>query len=169
MIRASGLVLLLGACAMEAPAPAPTLSSTEALVARLPESVGGFRRGAITPLSDAGSGNEVAYATANRSIAGYVQVLRADAPVAAETELRRFAAEATTGAARRLRERAQVTIAPFNCVELEGTFGRQPVEGLACAGAIGGQLVRLRLSMTRRVERMAEARGFAEGIAAALR
>ena len=151
---------------------APVVSTADALLARLPDSVGGFRRGGTTPLIEPAPGSEVAYATANRAIAGYVQVLRRAEPFTTQAvapELRRFVAESTTGTSRQLRERGQATLGAFSCVELDGTYGRQAVEGLACVGAFGGQSVRLRLSMSRRGERMAEARGFAEGIAAALR
>jgi len=165
-------LLLLAGCATDAPPAATRLSTADALLARLPDSVGGFRRGATTPLTDPAPGSEVAYATANRAIAGYVQVLRRAEPLPAGTaaaELRRFVAEAATGSSRRMRERAPPTLAGLDCAELEGTYGRQAVESLACAGVFGGQLVRLRLTMVRRGERMAEARGFAEGVAAALR
>ncbi len=164
--------LLLAACAIEGPVPAPTVSTADALLARLPDSVAAFRRGATTPLTEPSPGSEVAYATPNRAIAGYVQVLRRGEPMAAEAtagELRRFVAEAATGSSRRMRERGQATLSGLDCVELEGTYGRQAVESLACAGVFGGQLVRLRLTMVRRGDRMGEARGFAEGVAAALR
>ena len=169
MRRALAALLLLAACATEGTAPPPAISTADALVARLPETVGGFGRGGTTPVGEANPGTEVAYATGNRSVAGYVQVLRRDAAPVAEAELRRFVAETATGTSRRMRERSQASLGGFSCAELDGTYGRQAVESLACAGAFGGQLVRLRLTMTRRAERMAEARAFAEGIAAALR
>ena len=123
-------------------------------MARLPASAGGFQRGGTTPLTEP---------------SGYVQVLRRSDPFTAETELRRFVTEASTGSSRRMRERAQPSVGAFSCAELDGTYGRQAVESLACAGAFGGQLVRLRLTMVRRGERMAEARAFAEQVSAALR
>lgn len=164
----AALLLLLAGCVTAPPPAAPTLSTAESLLARLPDGVGAFRRGGTTPVTEPAAGSEVAYATANRAIAGYVQVLGAAGPDVA-ADLGRFVAAAATGSSRRMRERAQTEIGGFRCTELDGTYGRQAVESLACAGAFGGQLVRLRLTMVRRGERMAEARGFAEGVAAALR
>ena len=176
------LGLVLAGCASVAPPVDPqaaSISSADALVARLPESVENFRRGGTTVLSEpAPGGREVAYATGNRGIAGFVQVIRRPEPMVAaqaEAELQRFVSETTSGTAmhRRLRARATPALPAENpvlrCVELDGIFGRQSVESLACVGAFGGQLVRLRLSHIRREGRMAEARGFAEAVAAALR
>lgn len=161
-------LILLAGCATDGLAPAPAPSTAQALLARLPDSVGAFRRGGTTPVTEPAAGTEVAYATPNRAIAGYVQVLGRAEPMVAEG-LQRFVAAAASGSSRRMRERAQATLGGFSCAELEGTYGRQAVESLACVGAFGGQLVRLRLTMVRRAERMIEARGFAEGVAAALR
>jgi hypothetical protein len=166
---ALALALVLVGCATDGPPPAPAASTAEQLVSRLPASLGGFQRGGTTPLTEPSAGTESAYATANRAIAGYVQVLGRTDSVATEPELRRFVAEVASGSSRQMRTRAQAAIGDFRCAELDGTYGRQAVESLACAGAFGGQLVRLRLTMVRRGDRMAEARAFAEGIAAALR
>lgn len=178
-LRAAWLLLAVTACASEVPQPpTPTVNTADALRERLPETIAGFRRGATTTVAEAGGGgSELAYATANRGIAGYVQLLRREPPLspeAAEEELARFVADNTSGTPmhRRLRQRALVALPAgqpvLRCAELDGTFGRQPVESLACAGVFGGQLMRLRLSHVRRDGRMAEARGFAEGVAAAL-
>jgi len=180
-MRALALLLLatLAACATQAPPPPPVVNTAEALRQRLPDTIAGFRRGSSTTLSEpsTGEGTELAYATANRAIAGYVQVLRRDpalAPGATEEELVRFVADSTSGTPmhRRLRQRAVIVLPAaqpaLRCAELEGTYGRQAVESLACVGIFGGQLVRLRLTHIRRESRMAEARGFAEALAAAL-
>lgn len=178
------LALALAGCAAD-PATSVAIAPTtvENLVARLPDSIGSFRRGGVTMLSDGAaggepSGQELAYATASREIAGYVQVLRSAAPVSlemADAELARFVSDTTSGSPmhRRLRQRALVALPAgqpmLRCAELEGSFGRHAVESLACVGVFGGQLVRLRVSHIRREGRMAEVRGFAELVAAALR
>lgn len=56
----------------------------------------------------------------------------------------------------------------LRCTETEGTYGRERVEGLLCAGSLGETLVRLRLTMPQRSPPAADARGFAAAIAAAL-
>ena len=168
MRAALAALLMLAGCAADRAGPAPAAATADVLLARLPESIGAFRRGVTAPVSDPAPGSEVPYATPNRAIAGYVQVLRRDAPLNPE-ELQRFVAAVATGSSRRMTERAQPTIAGMRCAELDGTYGRQAVESLACTGDFGGQMVRLRLTMARRGDRMTEARGFAEGVAAALR
>ncbi len=179
-LRAAWFLLALVGCAMDVPQDPPTVThSADTLIERLPDAIATFRRGGTTPVDDpAGAGSEMAYATANRAIAGYIQVLRREPPLdpdAAEQELARFVADNTSGTPmhRRLRQRALVGVPAeqpvLRCAELEGTFGRQAVESLACVGVFGGQLVRLRVSHIRREGRMAEARGFAEGVAATLR
>ena len=168
MRAALAVLLVLAGCATPPPPP-PAISTADALLGRLPAELGGFSRGSTTPVTEPVAGSEVAYATINRGIAGYVQVLGPAEPDAAPGELQRFVAAVATGSSRRMRQRAQPSLGGFTCAELEGTYGRQAVESLACAGAFGGQLVRLRLTMVRRGDRMADARAFAEGIAAALR
>lgn len=162
------LALALAGCVTAGPTPPPAPSTAETLLGRLPRQLGGFIRGVSTPIAEPVDGTEVAYATGNRATAGYVQILGPVGATGAD-DLPRFVAAAASGSSRRMRERAQVALGGFNCAELDGTYGRQAVESLACAGVFGGQSVRLRLTMVRRGERMAEARGFAEGIAAALR
>jgi hypothetical protein len=180
---AAGLFLaVLAGCAVEAPPPASvdtSLTTAAALVGRLPESLADFSRGGTTVMDGATrGGQEIAYATANRALAGFVQVLPQLAPMTEAglpEALQRFVYDSTanTPIHRRLRERLSVSLPEakpmLRCSELEGIYGRQPVESLACVGVFGGQLVRLRVSHIRREGRMAEARGFAELVAATLR
>jgi hypothetical protein len=178
------LVLNLAGCTAEPGIQvAMTPSTAENVVARLPESIGNFRRGVVTILSDGAAGDgprgqELAYATADRSLAGFVQVVPQLEPMGEAglpEALQRFVYDSTanTPSHRRLRERLSVSLPEarpvLRCSELEGNYGRQPVESLACVGVFGGQLVRLRVSHIRREGRMAEVRGFAELVAAALR
>jgi hypothetical protein len=180
---AAGLFLaVLAGCAVEAPPPASvdtSLTTAAALVGRLPESLGDFSRGGTTVMDGATrGGQEIAYATANRALAGFVQVVPQLEPMSEAglpEALQRFVYDSTanTPIHRRLRERLSVNLPEMQpmlrCSELEGTYGRQPVESLACVGVFGGQLVRLRVSHIRREGRMAEVRGFAELVAATLR
>ena len=184
MRRAAAALFLavLAGCAAEAPPPASvdgSLIAAAALVGRLPESLGNFNRGGTTMI-DVGTpgGQEVAYATANRALAGFVQVVPQLEPMTdagLSEALQRFVYDSTanTPIHRRLRVRLSVSLPEaqpmLRCSELEGTYGRQPVESLACVGVFGGQLVRLRVSHIRREGRMVEVRGFAELVAATLR
>jgi hypothetical protein len=90
-------------------------------------------------------------------------------------EYQRSIAEAVRGAGqhRRLtviREVNQPEDNPlFRCAELEGTYGRQPVQSMICVGAAGGQLLRVRASMPRRDPPLADPRAFLRDIVAALR
>ncbi|MFL1461521.1 hypothetical protein ACI6QG_04910 [Roseococcus sp. DSY-14] len=175
---------LLAACAATEggggpAAPIPPASGPEALAARLPAEAAGLRRGSDTALSDPLPGREVAYATANRQAAAFVQVLRPAAPLpdgpasaAAQAEYARWK-DAATGQASRNRRLAVVREAEvaglFRCAMLEGSYGRQPVESTVCVGAAGGQLLRLRVSMPRREPAAADAQAFVREVAAALR
>ncbi len=174
--------LALTGCATDGPPADPAaqaLSNVGALVARLPDNLGNFRRGGTTLLNEpTPGGQEIAYATANRAIAGYVQVIPRLQPMTdddAAAELQRFVSDTTanTPMHRRLRPRQAVNLPEaqpaLRCNELDGTFGRQAVESLACVGAFGGQMVRLRVSHIRREGRMAEARDFASLLATTLR
>lgn len=121
----------------------------------------------------------MAYATANRQAAGFVQVLRANAALpdgaaspAVQAEFTRWrdAAAHEGGRNRRLNvvgEREEAGM--FRCAELEGNYGRQPVRSTVCAGAAGGQLLRLRLTQPRRDPPAADAAAFVREVAAALR
>ncbi|MDB5379785.1 MAG: hypothetical protein JWR00_4231 [Rubritepida sp.] len=188
-----GLGLLgLGACAMDTPAPVaippapiPMASAPELLAQRLPSQAASFQKGATVPLRQPLPGVEVAYATPGRTAAGFVQVLRPPGDVAAlpdgtetptvQSEYQRSIAEAARGAGqhRRLtviREMNQPEDNPlFRCAELEGTYGRQPVQSMICVGAAGGQLLRVRVSMPRRDPPLADSRAFLREIVAALR
>lgn len=184
--------LALGACAAETPepvalppAPIPVVSAPELLAQRLPSQAASFQRGATVPLRQPFPGVEVAYATPGRTAAGFVQVLRPpgdgtalpdgiESP-AVQGEYQRSIGEAARGAGphRRLtviREVNQPEDNPlFRCAELEGTYGRQPVQSMICVGAAGGQLLRLRASMPRRDPPLADSRAFLRDIVAALR
>ncbi len=190
-----GLALLaalgLGACAMEgaspeggaaAVAPVRAVSAPEALAQRLPSQAAGFQRGATVPTAQPLPGVEVAYATPSRVAAAFVQVLRPPSAVtdgtgspAVEEEFQRSIADAARGSGphRRLRvvrEANQPARSPLlRCAELEGTYGRQPVQSTICVGAAGGQLLRLRVSMPRRDPAPADTRAFLAEIVAALR
>lgn len=171
----AALLLALAGCAAET-ADDPSLwaagppQAWQQQADRLPPTVGAFRRGTPAPLPGGGPGREIPYATAGRAIAGHVQV-RPGAPADAAAELESFVREAAQDAAahRRVAARSVLTIGGvWRCAELEGSLGRQPVEGLACAAVHGGNTWRLRMSMARREGRMEEARSFAAGIAGVL-
>lgn len=190
--RAATIVALLaastfmGACASDgterqAAAPVPIASAPEQLAERLPAQAAGFRRGATAPVQQPSRGVEVAYSTGGRSAAGFVQVLGAPGPLAdgvqseaVQAEYRRWLDETARGAAsRRLRVASESMQPPqsplFRCAEMEGTYGRQPVQSVLCVGAAGGQMLRLRVSMPRRDPPVADFRAFIRDITAALR
>jgi hypothetical protein len=56
-----------------------------------------------------------------------------------------------------------------SCAALEGTYGRQPVEALVCGGGIGGNVLRLKVSMPSQQPPLADPQAFASAIVAALR
>lgn len=164
--------------------PAPRLSLQDA-AGRLPPEAAGFRRGQTLPAAPPGVGQEVAYATpaARQRAAAVVKLAQvgaglADGPASAEAQAA-FQAELNDAVqgrdrARQMRETRRFPLevagrAVLNCAELAGTFGRQPVEGLVCAGGVGGNLVRLRVSMPRAAPALADAPAFASAIVAALR
>jgi hypothetical protein len=191
LMRKPALLLLLAglaACATEGgdsvtASAVPVVSAPARLAERLPAQAGTFQRGATSPIEQPLPGVEVAYATAGRSAAGFVQVVRppSEAPpdgpgsLVAQDEYQRMVAAAQRGAGphRRLRvvqESDQPPAAPlFRCAHLEGTYGRTPVTSTSCVGAAGGQLLRLRVSMPRRDPPAADPRAFISDIAAALR
>jgi hypothetical protein len=93
-----------------------------------------------------------------------------------DTAFERALAEAvhSPDRARKLRETGRFNLPAganpvLSCASLAGTFGRQPVEGLVCAGGMGGNLVRLRVSMPKVAPTLADAPGFASAIVASLR
>ena len=180
--------LTLAACAAGGPAsdtvaaPVPAASAPAQLAQRLPGQAGNFQRGATAPIQRPAPGVEVAYATPGRTAAGYVQVMGAEGPMpdgvtaaAVQADFQRWVAENTRGASasRRLRviaESNQPTSSPlFRCAEMEGTYGRQPVHGMICVGAAGGQLLRIRVFMPRRDPPSADPRAFIRDITTALR
>ncbi|RVT89969.1 hypothetical protein EOD42_24720 [Rhodovarius crocodyli] len=174
-IATLSLLLGLGACAMPeetppAAAPASVVQRTpEQVASRLPEQLNEFRRGNRVQMRS-GTGIEYPYATSGRRIAGQVQIRPGTPGTSPETELGAMATEAATNPQyRRLREASRETIAGMSCMLLAGNFSRTPVESLACAGVFDGQVVRMRLTMSRAAGRMDEAKQFAEGLAAALR
>ena len=187
-IQAVLALLLLAACATDgggaaSTAPVPVVSAPARLAERLPARAGSFQRGSSAALDQPLPGVEVSYATAGRSAAGFVQVLRPPAaappdgpgsPLVQEEYQRDLSvAQRGSGPHRRLRllqESDQPPGAPlFRCAELEGTYGRTAVTSTTCVGAAGGQLLRLRISMPRRDPPLADPRAFIREITAALR
>ena len=180
-------LLSLAACAGEggesrAVAPVAVVSGPALLAQRLPSQAASFQRGATAPIQRPAPGVEVAYATQGRTAAGYVQVMSAEGAMpdgvtaaAVQADFQRWVAETTRGASasRRLRvigESNQPTSGPlFRCAEMEGTYGRQPVHGMICVGAAGGQLLRIRVFMPRRDPPSADPRAFIRDITTALR
>jgi hypothetical protein len=149
------LALSLAACAGLDDGPG---STPEALAARLPEEAAGLRRGSEALLDQPVAGREIAYATPNRSAAGFVQILSGPAPPDAQAAW--VAQSAESGPNRRLRAVGDFTEGPLGCTQLEGNYGRQAVRSTVCAGSIGGKLIRLRLSMPRRDPPAADAPAF---------
>ncbi len=154
----------------EAAAAAPP----QRLAQRLPTETAGFRRGATLAEPQPGA-VEVPYATSGQLAAGATVTLLPVAGAADEAAaLEAMVADARQAAPhRRLRDVARFTLpaggpARLRCAETEGTYGRERVEGLLCAGRSGATLVRLRVTMPRRDPPPADARAFAAGIAAAL-
>ncbi|MEI6158288.1 MAG: hypothetical protein WCP77_00530 [Roseococcus sp.] len=178
----------LAACATEGgdsanTAAVPVVSAPARLAERLPAQAGTFQRGTTAQIDQPLPGVEVPYATAGRSAAGFVQVLRPpavappDGPgsLVVQDEYQRVVAAAQRGSGphRRLRlvqESDQPPGAPlFRCADLEGAYGRTAVTSTTCVGAAGGQLLRLRVSMPRRDPPLADPRAFIRDITAALR
>lgn len=189
-MRKLSLLMLAGlaACATEgadapATAPVPVVSAPQRLAERLPAQAGSFHRGTAASIEEALAGVEVPYATAGRSAAGFVQVLRPpsvappDGPgslvVQEEYQRALAAAQRGSGPHRRLRLVQESEEPPgqplFRCADLEGAYGRTAVTSMTCVGAAGGQLLRLRVSMPRRDPPAADPRAFIRDIAAALR
>jgi hypothetical protein len=163
-------LLPLAACVPEEGAQTTTPAAWESLAERVPESLGAFRRGTPAPLPDGGPGREFPFATANRAIAGYVQLRPAPEPDT-DADLQRQLHDVTQSGPphRRLRERARpVAAGALHCAELDGSFGRTPVDGLVCSAHIAGNMVRIRLTMQRRDGRLDQARDFARGIVGVL-
>ncbi|MDO9710711.1 hypothetical protein [Paracraurococcus lichenis] len=184
---AAGLLaaaLALAACAAPGPAPEPAPVPPADLAARLPEDAAGFRRGAVLPLPQRPEGREAAYATRGRHAAGALVALdRAEGgpvPTGAAASAVAAALEAMLAEAlqapghRQQRESGRLTLpeggAPgLACAETTGLYGRERVQGLLCAGGVGGGLLRLRVTMPRTAPPPADPRAFAAAILAALR
>jgi hypothetical protein len=181
-LRAAGLAgaLALAACA----APPPPPDAPVDLAARLPEEAAGFRRGASLALPQRLDGQEVAYATRGRIAAGAILELfrLPEGPVppgaaapAAEAALAGLLDEALRAPGhRKQRETARLVLPDaadpgLACAETTGTYGRERVQGLFCAGGIGGGLLRLRVTMPQREPAPADPRAFATAILVALR
>lgn len=179
-----GLVLLAG-CALP-PGQLPAEAARRAvpvaeLAARLPAEAAGFRRGATTDLTQGGEvGRETAYRTMGRTAAGAtVQLVRLSGgpvPEGAEGPAVDAAFEALLQEAtrplpqRRLQHDARFTLGSgLRCAETHGVYGRERVQGLLCAGGLGGGVLRLRVTMPQHDPAPADARAFAGSILAALR
>jgi hypothetical protein len=184
-LRAAGFAgaLALAACVAPGTAPAPPVTPAD-LAARLPEEAAGFRRGATLPLPQRLDGQEVAYATRGRIAAGAILELYRlpEGPVpsgatspAATAALAGLLEEALRAPGHRQQRETSRLILPteadpgLTCAETTGVYGRERVQGLFCAGGIGGGLLRLRVTMPQREPAPADPRAFATAILAALR
>ncbi|SDD91421.1 hypothetical protein [Belnapia rosea] len=182
---ASVLAMLLAGCQPPPEATPLRRPATVAdLAARLPAEAAGFQRGATTPLPRGEDGREIGYRTPGRIAAGAtVQLYRLPGVVLPEGLSSPDAADAFNdllqdamrpAPQRRLREEARFTLpaegpALLRCAETAGSYGRERVQGLLCAGSLGGGLLRLRVTMPRQEPLPADSRAFATGILAALR
>ena len=184
-------ILLAGLLALAACAPGPPSAGVATpvlpidLAARLPAEAAGFHRGAVLPLPQRLEGREVAYATRGRMGAGaLVELYRlAEGPVppgaaspAAAAALAEWLEEVLRAPGHRQhRETARLTLpaaganAGLTCAETSGLYGRERVQGLLCAGGVGGSILRLRVTMPQREPAPADPRAFATAILAALR
>jgi hypothetical protein len=185
-LRAAGLAgaLALAACAAPETAPAPAPVPPAELAARLPEVAAGFRRGAVLPLPQRLDGREVAYATRGRLAAGALLELYrlpegpvpvgAGSPAAAAALAELLEDTARAPGHRQQRETARLMLPAeadpgLACAETTGLYGRERVQGLLCAGGIGGGMLRLRVTMPQREPAPADPHAFATAILTALR
>lgn len=186
LLRAAGLAgaLALTACVVPPEAAAPPAAAPQLLAARLPEEAAGFRRGATLPLPQRLEGTEVAYASRGRVAAGAILELyrlpegpvpQGTAAPAVQVALAELLEEALRAPGhRKQRETARLTLPEaadpgLACAETSGVYGRERVQGLLCAGGLGGGLLRLRVTMPQREPAPADPRAFALAILAALR
>ena len=177
-------VLLLAGC--QVPAAQRTLSPTAPsdLAARLPGEAAGFQRGATTPLPRGEAGREIGYRTPGLVAAGAtVELYRLPGvtlPEGVGSPDAQSAFDALVQEAlrpvppRRMREGGRFTLPAgeqplLRCAETTGSYGRERVQGLVCAGGVGGGLLRLRVAMPQQEAPPADARAFATAILAALR
>lgn len=179
---------LLAGCEPGPSAPGPVQAQPAArralpvaeLTARLPADAAGFTRGATTSMPQGEDGRETGYRTPGRTAAGAsVELYRLPATSVAEGAAGP-AIDATFEALvqealrplpqQRLQEEARFTLdAGLRCATTQGVYGREPVQGLLCAGGIGGGILRLRVTMPQQEPAPADAQAFASGILAALR
>ena len=66
-------------------------------------------------------------------------------------------------------DRRFILDAGLRCATTHGVYGREQVQGLLCAGGIGGGILRLRVTMPERDPAPADAQAFASSLLAALR
>lgn len=138
----------------------------ESLAERVPETLGTFRRGSPAPLPEGTQGREFPFATANRAIAGYVQLRATQDGDAAADLAQQVRTIVQSGPPHRgLHERSRpASGGALHCAELDGSFGRQAVDSLACSAVVAGNMLRIRLTMQRRDGRLDQARDFARAI-----
>jgi hypothetical protein len=190
-------LLLLAACATVPPPPTAAIAPARdlpaaALADRLPAEAAGFERGTTVPLRQGEDGRETSYRTQGRIAAGATVDLyrQAGASVpegigspAADTAFEQLVQAATRPSPHRhLRAQGEFALpapgpapgggpasAALRCAETTGVYGRERVQGLLCAGGVGGGLLQLRVTMPQRDPLPADARAFATAILAALR
>jgi hypothetical protein len=183
-----GAVLLLGACEglPRPPASAATAVaglSTAQLADRLPDEAAGFVRGDTVAAPIGEDGREAGYRTPGLTGAGATVMLYrqpgatvppgADSPAVAEAfgALLQDAMRPLPHRQVRAEERFSLPAtgpAVLRCVETAGVYGRERVQGLLCAGGVGGAVLRMRVTMPRRNPPPADARAFAAAILDAL-
>ena len=190
--RAVVLPLLLGglltACAEGAGRDAARRPTLESAAARLPESVAGFTRGAITwhEQERPGLGVAVDYAGPARSAVSTVSLYDRGRPwvtddIGAAAQREEFATavgEALAMAGSRTsqslveRERSQVPVpgqAPLQCARLQGTYGRNEVQTLLCLGGAAGRFLKVVVTAPGRQVRPVDPMPFVVGLAQAAR
>lgn len=195
LLAALPALALLAGCANPGPEAARRAAParppvTEAL-ARLPEWVAGFERGATTDFETTrpGYGSAVEYTTPPRSglpaRAAVASVLLYDlgqpplsnaAPATLVTPvLDEAVREATVlPPGRTLAETGRRSLAladggSLTCADLSGSFGRTAVEQQVCAGTAAGRFLRVHVTMSRRNSEVADADAFTRAVAEALR
>jgi hypothetical protein len=176
--------LLLAGCQVPAERPPLSPAAPIDLAARLPEEAAGFQRGATTPLPRGEAGREIGYRTPGLVAAGAtvelyrlpgVTLPEGAGSADAEAAFNELVQEALRPVPpRRMREEGRFVLptggqALLRCVETTGSYGRERVQGLLCAGGVGGGVLRLRVAMPRQEPLPADARAFASAILGALR
>ncbi len=176
--------LLLAGCQVPAERQSLSPAAPADMATRLPEEAAGFQRGATTPLPRGEAGREIGYRTPALVAAGATVELYRLPGVTLPEGIGSPDAQAAFDALvqealrpvppRRMREDGRFTLpageqALLRCAETSGSYGRERVQGLVCAGGVGGGLLRLRVAMPRQEPPPADARAFAAAILAALR